>query len=68
LSRDSLLDLTQGRRAAAFERSLDVLVRRLRRKMDPDPQHATMIQTVRSGGYVFTPTVDTVSPPTNGRS
>ena len=66
LSRDSLLDLTQGRNAGSFERSIDVLVSRIRRKIEPDPQDATMIKTVRSGGYMFTPTVDAVAPATNG--
>jgi two-component system, OmpR family, response regulator len=65
LSRDSLLDLTQGRNAGSFERSIDVLVSRIRRKIEPDPQDATMIKTVRSGGYMFTPAVDAVTiPPT----
>jgi two-component system, OmpR family, response regulator len=45
LSRDSLLDLTQGRNAGSFERSIDVLVSRIRRKIEPDPQAATMIKT-----------------------
>ena len=58
LSRDSLLDLTQGRNAGSFERSIDVLVSRIRRKIEPDPQVATMIKTVRSGGYMFTPRVE----------
>jgi two-component system, OmpR family, response regulator len=62
LSRDSLLDLTQGRNAGSFERSIDVLVSRIRRKIEPDPQEATLIKTVRSGGYVFTPTVEAVAP------
>jgi two-component system OmpR family response regulator len=66
LSRESLLDLTQGRNANAFERSIDVLVSRIRRKIEPDPQEATLIKTVRSGGYVFTPMVDMVPPPANG--
>ena len=66
LSRESLLDLTQGRNAGSFERSIDVLVSRIRRKIEPDPQDATMIKTVRSGGYMFTPTVDAVAPPTGG--
>jgi two-component system OmpR family response regulator len=57
LSRDSLLDFTQGRNAGSFERSIDVLVSRIRRKIEPDPQAATLIKTVRSGGYMFTPTV-----------
>ena len=61
LSRDSLLDLTQGRNAGSFERSIDVLVSRIRRKIEPDPQDATMIKTVRSGGYMFTPAVDAIA-------
>ena len=65
LSRDSLLDLTQGRNAGSFERSIDVLVSRIRRKIEPDPQEATLIKTVRSGGYVFTPRVEAVAPPAN---
>jgi len=65
LSRDSLLDLTQGRNAGSFERSIDVLVSRIRRKIEPDPQEATLIKTVRSGGYVFTPRVDAVASPAN---
>jgi two-component system OmpR family response regulator len=68
LSRDSLLDLTQGRSAGSFERSIDVLVSRIRRKIEPDPQDATMIKTVRSGGYMFTPTVEAASPPTSDGS
>jgi two-component system, OmpR family, response regulator len=38
-----------------------VLVSRIRRKIEPDPQNATLIKTVRSGGYMFTPTVDAVA-------
>src|ERR1700747_2084259 len=60
LSRERLLDLTQGRQAGFFERSIDVLVSRIRRKIEPDPHDATMIKTVRSGGYMFTPIVDAV--------
>jgi two-component system OmpR family response regulator len=61
LSRDNLLDLTQGRSAGSFERSIDVLVSRIRRKIEVDPQDAQMIKTVRSGGYMFTPTVEAVA-------
>ena len=60
LSRDSLLDLTQGRNAGSFERSIDVLVSRIRRKIEADPQEATLIKTVRSGGYMFTPEVEAI--------
>ncbi len=55
LSRDSLLDLTQGRSTGSFERSIDVLVSRIRRKIEPNPADPTLIKTVRSGGYLFTP-------------
>src|ERR1700724_982137 len=68
LSRDSLLDLTQGRNAGSFERSIDVLISRIRRKIEPDPQDATMIKTVRSGGYIFTPAVEAITIPINGPS
>jgi two-component system OmpR family response regulator len=57
LSRDQLLELTQGRQAAAFERSVDILVSRLRRKLERDPHSPEMIKTVRSGGYLFAPQV-----------
>lgn len=57
LSRDRLLDLARGRVAAPFDRSIDVQVSRLRRKIEADPKDPVMIKTVRSGGYVFTPEV-----------
>jgi two-component system, OmpR family, response regulator len=66
LSRDSLLDLTQGRNAGSFERSIDVLVSRIRRKIESDPQEAVMIKTVRSGGYMFTPRVEAAPEAING--
>ena len=68
LSRDSLLDLTQGRSTGSFERSIDVLVSRIRRKIEPDPQDATMIKTVRSGGYMFTPAVEAATTTATDRS
>jgi two-component system OmpR family response regulator len=58
LSRDQLLDLTQGRAAAPFERSIDVLISRLRQKMEVDPRDPMLIKTIRSGGYLFTPEVN----------
>ena len=58
LSRDQLLDLTQGRSAGVFERSIDILVSRLRRKIESDPHYPSIIKTVRSGGYLFTPAVE----------
>jgi two-component system OmpR family response regulator len=58
LSREQLLDLTQGRSPGAFERSIDILISRVRRKIEPDAQRPEFIKTVRSGGYVFTPEVE----------
>jgi len=57
LTRDQLLDLTRGRSPTPFDRSIDVQVSRLRRKIENDPKDPVLIQTVRAGGYVFTPEV-----------
>lgn len=57
LTRDQLLDLTQGRSAGPFDRSIDTLVSRIRQKIEPDPKDPTFIVTVRLGGYMFTPEV-----------
>jgi two-component system, OmpR family, response regulator len=57
LSRDQLVDLTRGRGAAPFDRSIDVLVSRLRQKMESDPRDPMLIKTIRSGGYLFSPEV-----------
>jgi len=57
LTRDQLLDLTRGRAPTPFERSIDIQVSRLRRKIEEDPKDPTLIQTVRAGGYIFTPQV-----------
>lgn len=58
LSRDILLDLTQGRSATPFERSIDILISRLRQKIERDPREPELIKTIRSGGYLFTPAVE----------
>jgi two-component system OmpR family response regulator len=58
LSRDQLLDLSRHREAGPFDRTIDVQVGRLRRKLEDDPKNPAMIKTVRGGGYVFTPTVE----------
>jgi two-component system OmpR family response regulator len=58
LSREQLLDLTQGRRAGPSERSVDILISRLRRKIEADPQRPDIIKTVRAAGYLFTPQVE----------
>jgi two-component system, OmpR family, response regulator len=54
LTRDQLLDLTQGREAAAFDRAIDNQVSRLRKKIEPDPKVPTIIKTVWGGGYTLT--------------
>jgi two-component system, OmpR family, response regulator len=58
LSRDRLLDLARNREGGPFDRTIDVQVGRLRRKLEPDPQNPTMIKTVRGTGYIFTPPVE----------
>jgi two-component system OmpR family response regulator len=58
LSRDQLLDLTRGRAANVFDRSIDNQVSRLRKKIETDPREPSLIKTVWGGGYVFTADVD----------
>ncbi|MBT2187085.1 response regulator [Sphingobium nicotianae] len=53
LSRDQLLDLTQGREAHAFDRSIDNQISRLRRKLEDDARAPSLIKTVWGGGYMF---------------
>ena len=53
LSRDQLLDAALGRRAEPYDRSIDVLVGRLRRKIEPDPRVPRFIVTVLGEGYKF---------------
>jgi two-component system OmpR family response regulator len=58
LTRDRLLDLARNRESGPFDRTIDVQVGRLRRKLEDDPQRPTMIKTVRGSGYIFTPPVE----------
>jgi two-component system OmpR family response regulator len=58
MSREQLLDLTRGREAAPFDRSIDVQVSRLRRKIETDPAKPELIKTVRNGGYVLAVAVE----------
>jgi len=53
LSRDQLLNLTQGRDAELFDRSIDLMVSRLRQRLRDDAKEPAYIKTVRSEGYVF---------------
>ena len=58
LSRDRLLDLARNREAGPFDRTIDVQVGRLRRKLGDNPHNPTLIKTVRGTGYIFTPAVE----------
>ncbi|NMK49593.1 response regulator [Achromobacter sp. Bel] len=58
LNRDQLLNLTQGRDADFFGRSIDLLVSRLRQRLREDAREPQYIKTVRSEGYVFSAAVD----------
>ncbi len=60
LSRDQLLDLTSGRAAEAFDRSIDNQVSRLRRKIEADPKNPALIKTVWGGGYSLAADVEEV--------
>jgi two-component system OmpR family response regulator len=57
LTRDQLLDLSRGASHAAYDRSIDVQVSRLRYKLEADHKSPSLIRTVRNGGYLFVPKV-----------
>jgi len=57
LSRDFLLEATRGRESGPFDRTIDVQVGRLRRKIETDPENPQIIKSVRGAGYLFVPTV-----------
>jgi two-component system, OmpR family, response regulator len=58
LTRDQLLDITRGRAANLFDRSIDNQVSRLRRKIEEDAKDPKIIQTIWGGGYKFVGTVE----------
>jgi two-component system OmpR family response regulator len=60
LSRDQLLDFARGRSAIPFDRSIDIQVSRLRRRIGDDAKDPQIIKTVRGGGYLFTPEVERI--------
>ncbi len=69
LSRDRLLDLTKGRAASLFDRSIDVQIGRLRRKLEnAAPGAGGLIATVRGGGYMFTASVSGAKPGSRGEA
>lgn len=59
LSREELLGATHAGLAGPIERSIDVHISRLRQKIERDPRDPLLLKTVRLGGYVFTPRVET---------
>ena len=58
LTRDQLLDLTQGREAGPFDRSIDVLIGRLRRRLGDDAKEPMLIKTIRGRGYMLAAKVE----------
>jgi len=60
LSRDFLLEATRGRAAGPFDRTIDVQIGRLRRKIEPQPDEPQIIKSVRGAGYLFVPAVEPV--------
>ena len=61
LTRDQILDWTRGRSAEPFDRTVDMLISRLRKKLDLASPGSSLITTVRNGGYLFTAAVKQVS-------
>ncbi len=55
LSRERILNLNQQRGWDPFDRSVDLRVMRLRKKVEPDPEHPRFIRTIRNEGYIFVP-------------
>jgi two-component system OmpR family response regulator len=53
LTRDYLIDVARSRTADVFDRSIDLLVSRLRQKLADDPKSPTLIKTIRGEGYMF---------------
>ena len=63
LSRDQLMELTQGREADVFDRSIDLLVSRLRQRLRDNAREPAIIKTVRNEGYVLAATVQAMPAP-----
>lgn len=59
LNRDQLLNMTQGRDADPFDRSIDIQISRIRQKLGEDARSPQIIKTVRNGGYVLAVNVET---------
>jgi two-component system, OmpR family, response regulator len=66
LSRDDIMDILKGQDWSPLDRSIDNLVARLRKKVEHDPDHPSLIKTVRGVGYVFTADIRRVAPSNHG--
>jgi DNA-binding response OmpR family regulator len=55
LSRDQLLNHTRNREWEPFDRSIDIRIARLRKKIEADPEKPKALKTVRGSGYIFIP-------------
>ena len=58
LSRDQILDWTHDRDSPAFDRAVDIVVGRVRKKIEPDARQPRYIKTIRNAGYMFSAKVD----------
>jgi two-component system phosphate regulon response regulator OmpR len=63
LNRDQLLTLTRNREWEPFDRSIDIRIARVRRKVEADPEHPQSIRTVRGAGYMFVPNATAAARP-----
>ena len=61
MTRDILMDLTHKRGRDGFDRTIDALIVRLRRKIETDPANPSLIKSVRGVGYLFTARPETAS-------
>ena len=58
LNRDRIMDIYQGRESTIFDRSIDVMVGRIRKRLKEDPKHPSIIKTVWGKGYMLTTAVE----------
>ena len=58
LSRDDIMDLLKGQNWSPLDRSIDNLIARLRKKIEPDPDRPRLVKTIRGVGYTFAATVE----------
>ena len=61
MSRDRLMDVLSGREAGPFDRSVDVMISRLRRRLGDDAREPSLIKTIRNEGYVLAAQVERIA-------